>query len=289
MPRKTATTEPVVFQIEFKKGKAAHNRLPLAHVLAALQELDLMIRELGKKVQRDSGMENPDGDFGIELLAGPAGAAFPKGSVKSRWAITRDIENGVRTVSHVISTTAIVEKKQVASVDEYGAPIVRRLAKIGDIQEKDRTELQLQLAQKGKITDKASLSQRGVQTLKALSASDFAIESVTLYGKLGKLADYSKDDEEGFIWGELLEDNGNAWRVRFARTELKKVQRLFTEQVVISGDANYFKTKSPRLDAKSVDADKDRNYVAGFNRFRRNYRTIFGDRDPQEILKEIRG
>ncbi len=96
MPRKTATTEPVVFQIEFKKGKAAHNRLPLAHVLAALQELDLMIRELGKKVQRDSGMENPDGDFGIELLAGPAGAAFPKGSVKSRWAITRDIENGVR-------------------------------------------------------------------------------------------------------------------------------------------------------------------------------------------------
>jgi len=189
----------------------------------------------------------------------------------------------------VISTTAIVEKKQVASVDEYGAPIVRRLAKIGDIQEKDRTELQLQLAQKGKITDKASLSQRGVQTLKALSASDFAIESVTLYGKLGKLADYSKDDEEGFIWGELLEDNGNAWRVRFARTELKKVQRLFTEQVVISGDANYFKTKSPRLDAKSVDADKDRNYVAGFNRFRRNYRTIFGDRDPQEILKEIRG
>jgi len=48
--------EPVVFQIEFKKGKADRNRLPLAHVLATLQELDLMIREVGKKVQRDSGI-----------------------------------------------------------------------------------------------------------------------------------------------------------------------------------------------------------------------------------------
>src|SRR5216684_2734892 len=112
---------------------------------------------------------------------------------------------GCASVSHVISTTAIVEKKQVASVDEYGAPIVRRLAKIGDIQEKDRTELQLQLAQKGKITDKASLSQRGVQTLKALSASDFAIESVTLYGKLGKLADYSKMMRRGLF-------GANSWK-----------------------------------------------------------------------------
>ncbi|MFY9561961.1 MAG: hypothetical protein WAQ52_17140 [Terriglobales bacterium] len=286
MPRKT---EPVVFQVEFKKGTATRNRLPLADVLGTLQELDLMIRELGKKVQRDSGVENPDGDFGMELLAGSTGIAFAKGSIKSHLLITKDIENGVRTVSRVIGTTAIVEKKEVTSVDEYGAPVVRRLAKIGDIQEGNKTELHLQLAQKGKITDKANLSKNGLEALRALSASDFAIESVTLYGKLKKLADFGRDDEEGAIWGQLVEDNGNIWRVRFAESDLQKVKNLFRQQVVVSGDANYFKTKNPRLDAKTIGPDKDRNYVTGFKRFRKNYRAIFGDRDPQEILKDIRG
>jgi len=286
MPKKI---EPAVFQIEFKKGKADRNRLPLAHVLATLQELDLMIREVGRKVQRDSGIENPDGDFGIELLAGSTGIAFSKGSVRASAAITRDVENGIQTVGRVIGTTAGIEKKQVASVDEYGAPVVRRFAKIGEMQELDHTELGLKLAQKGTVTDKAVLSGRGFDALRALSAADFSIESLTVYGKLKRLTDFSKDEDRMLLWGELVEDNGDVWRVRFLNANLKKVRDLFTKQVVISGDASYFKTKHPRLDARTVSEDRERHYIAGFNRFRKDYRRIFGDRDPEEILKEIRG
>src|SRR5579872_3050863 len=141
--------EPVIFSIVFRDGIANQNRLPLSHVLDTLRELDQMVKEVGRKIQRDNGVENPDGDFGIELLAGSTGIAFRRGSVKASAAITRDVENGVRTVQTVIGTTALVEKRDVASVDEYGEPVFRRLSKIVPIQEQDGTKLRLQLTNKG--------------------------------------------------------------------------------------------------------------------------------------------
>jgi hypothetical protein len=58
---------------------------------------------------------------------------------------------------------------------------------------------------------------------------------------------------------------------------------------VIFGDANYFKTKNPRLDALTIKEDQERDYVAAFDDFRSTYDEVFQDRDPEEILKEIRG
>jgi hypothetical protein len=289
MPKKSKTPEPLVFHIEFQKGKAVRNRLPLAHVIATLQEIDLMVREVGKRIQRDHGIENPDGDFGIDLLAGSTGLAFAKGSVKAAAAATKDMDNAARALKHVIGMTAIVEKKQVASIDEYGAPVVRRLTRIGDIQEQDQTELKLRLAKEGKVTDTANFSETGIKALRSLSASDLAIQSVTIYGKLKKLADFSREDDKCIIWGELEDDSGEVWRLHFRETDLKRAQGLFTKQVVIHGDANYFKTKTPRLDVSRIDPDEERHYVRGFTRFRKNYKDTFGNRDPQEILKDIRG
>lgn len=287
MPKKTP--EAVVFHIEFQKGKASRHRLPLTHVLTTLQELDLMVREVGKKIQRDKGMENPDGDFGIELLAGSSGIAFSKGSMKTAAAATKDIDNAARAIKYVIDTTATVEKKRVVSVDEYGAPVVRRLTKIGELQEQDQTELRLRLARQGRITDKTTFSEQGIKTLRALSASDLAIQSVTVYGKLRRLVDFSKDEDTSSIWGELEDDSGEVWRLSFREGDLQQIQRLFTKQVVVYGDANYFKTRTPRLDVSKITQDVERHYVRGFERFRRNYRDVFGDRDPQQILKDIRG
>jgi hypothetical protein len=282
-------TDRAVFSIIFKYGKADKNRLPLSHVLATLQELDYMVREVGKKIQRDHGVENPDGDFGIELIAGATGIAFGKGSVKAQAAITRDVNNGIRTVSSVIGTTALVEKKAVVSVDEYGEPVFRRLNRISPIQEKDGTELRLQLAEQGEVTEKARFSERGIKVLRELSATEFAVESVTLYGKLRKLTDISRVEDQDDIWGELLEDNGDKWRIKFHPTDFDKARRLFTKQVVVFGDASYFKTKFPRLDVKDITEEKKRDYVAAFDRFSEEYEEVFGDRDPQKILRDIRG
>lgn len=286
MPKRT---EPAIFHIDFSKGKANRNRLPLAHVVEILQEFDLMIREVGKKIQRDNGVENPDGDFGIELLAGATGIAFAKGSFRTANAITKDVENGLLAVSHIIGTTGFVERKKSVSVDEYGMPIVRRLSRVAEIQEQDQTEIRLKLAKQGKVTDTALFTNRGIQAIKSLGEAELAIEAITVYGKLKKLADYSKDDEHTVLGGTLIEDNGNEWRVRFLQTDLKKVQRLFTKQVVVSGDASYFRTRTPRLDAKTVDEDRERDFVAGYKRFRKDYRDVFGDRDTSDILKDIRG
>jgi hypothetical protein len=287
--RKTIYLDTPVFTVTFKKGRARNNRLPLAHVLATLQELDFMIREVGTQIQRDRGIENPDGDFGIELLAGASGVAFGKGSVKATALITRDTINGVESVNRVISTTDDIEKKKPGAVDEYGEYVLRRLPRISDIQEKDGTELRLQLAENGKITNQAKFSENGVKVIRSMSEAEFAVEHLTLYGKLRQLKDSSKDEEHSrYFWGELLEDNGNIWRIRFKRGDMRDVLPLFTKQVAIFGDANYFKTKNPRLDALTIKEDQERDYVAAFDDFRSAYGEIFQDRDPEVRMVTLR-
>jgi hypothetical protein len=281
--------DETLFSIVFKKGMANKNRLPLAHVIATLRELDSMIQEVGRKVQRAAGVENPDGDFGVELLAGATGLAFQKGSVKAASAITRDVANGVATLGHIIQTTDIIEKKRVVAIDEYRAPVIRGLAKIGTVQEQDKTELSIQLVQRGKITERTRFSDRGVQAIRRMGVAEFAIESLTVFGKLRSLTDRSKIEQEDDIWGELIEDNGNKWRIKFNPADLDKAQGLFTKQVEAFGDATYFKTHFPRLDVKTIHEDKQRDYVTASERFSSDYDEVFGDRDPEQILKDIRG
>ncbi len=291
--QKLLAPSSAIFSVVFDKGRATKHRLPLSHVLNTLRELDLLIRELGKKVQRANGVRNPDGDFGIELIANSSGFAFSKGSIESRAVITKDVQNGITTVSRIIGTTNGVEsKKDSVSVDEYGAPVLRRLAKIAPFQAQDKSELRLQLlTPKGAVIESSSFGKAGIQTVQRLTASEFEIESLTVYGKLSKLWDQSRTDEEDDIWGDLIEDNGNKWAMKFKPAALKKVQKLFffTKQVVVTGDAFYFKVKGPRLDVTEIEPDKPRNYVAAFNAFGRKYKDALGDRTPQEILADIRG
>jgi hypothetical protein len=278
-----------IFSIVFKKGLAEKNRLPLNHVISTLREIDSMIREVGRKVQREAGVEIPDGDFGIELLAGATGLAFQKGSFKTASAITRDIVNGTETLTRIIKTTDVIEKKRMVSVDDDRAPVVRGLALISNIQEKDKTELSIQLAKQGKITEHTKFSEKGIQAIRGMSAAEFAVESLTLYGKLRGLTDRSRAEMEDDIWGELVEDNGNKWRIKFYPHDLGKARELFTKQVAVFGDAVYFKTRFPRLDVKTISEDKPRDYVSAFDRFSHDYGDVFGDRDPEQIIKDIRG
>lgn len=284
MTRKAET----VFSVVFKKGMAENNRLPLSQVVSTLRELDYMIREVGKKVQQENGRQEPDGDFGVELLAGATGLAFQKGSVKTAAALTKDVSNGFETLTRIIQTTNIIERKRVVSIDEFGAPVVRRLATISAFQEKNQTELQLRLSQ-GQLKEQARFSDRGVQAIKQMGKAEFAVESVTLYGKLRKLTDISRVEDQDDIWGELLEDNGDKWRIKFHPTDFDKARKLFTKQVIVFGDASYFKTTFPRIDVKDIVEEKKRDYVAAFDRFSHEYEAVFGDRDPQKILKDIRG
>jgi hypothetical protein len=281
-------TNETIFSIIFRKGRAERNRLPLSHVLSTLREIDAMIREVGRKVQQEAGVESPDGDFGVELLAGSGGLAFQKGSVKTASAVTKDIPNAVETLRRIIRTTGEIETKKTVSIDEFRAPVAKRLATISPWQQQDRTELDIQLAERGKISERTRFSEKGILAIQSMGQSQFAVESVTLYGKLRGLTDRSKTEKEDDIWGELIEDNGNTWRIKFIPTDLDKAKALFTRQVVIFGDATHFKTKDPRVDVKTIEEDKERDYVSAFNHFAKSYESIFGDREPEDILKDIR-
>ncbi len=288
MPNRQKPTNPV-FSIVFSKGTADKHRLPLTHVLETLSEIAKMIREVGIQVQRANGVESPDGDFGIELLAGETGGAFFASSLRAEAAVTRDVRNGLETISRIFQVTDTVEKKSVRSVDNFGEPVLRRLALVGKIQEKDSTELKMQLIAGRSKPKETRFSAIGVAALRAMGTAELAIESVTLYGKLKRLTDFSEADESNYFWGQIREDSGNVWRVRFNTADLRKVQKLFTKQVVVSGNAAYFRTRGPRLDAAEISEEKPRDYMAALARLQKNYGKLLGNESSQSVLEDLRG
>jgi hypothetical protein len=289
MTSAVAFREDPIFSIVFTKGMAERHRLPLSHVLATLTEIDKMIREVGIQIQRAAGVERADGDFGVELLAGDKGIAFGKGSVRTQAVITRDVKNGVQTLGKIIEITDTVERKKVQSVDAYGEPVLRRLKQVGKIQEQDKTVMALHLVSGRGKPREANFSEVGAQVIRELQSSELAIESVTLYGKLKRLTDYSDGDEGRHFWGELKEDSGREWRIRFKNDDLPRVHKMFTKQVIVTGDATYFKVKKPRINVRSIQEEKRRDYGAALARFQKNYSGVFRNSNPQDILSDIRG
>ena len=291
-----ASKDSVVFSIVFKKGRAEKNRLPLEDVIATLQQIQQMIRDCGRQIQRDAGIENPDGDFGIELLAGRTGLMFRKGSLKTAAALTQDIPHCMLATNTLIDTTDVLERrpknqKNIVTPD-YAEPILRRLPRISEIQRENGTELHLALSQNRQILNSSKLGEKGRETLKRFDAPEVGIEAITLYGRLRELRDKSKSTDEenkGHFWGELQEDSGRIWRIRFKDKDEARVLQLFRKQVEVTGNATYFRTNAPRVDAAEIDEDVMPDYLAAYERFNSAYRDVLGDRDTQDILDEARG
>ena len=65
--KKSVASPHPIFHIRFTEGLATRNRLPLDHVIRVLTEIKGMLESVGKQIQRQRGVENPSGDFGLEL------------------------------------------------------------------------------------------------------------------------------------------------------------------------------------------------------------------------------
>jgi len=283
-------SDNAVFTIVFRKGLAERNRLPIEHVIRTLQELDELIKEVGRQVQRERGKENPTGDFGVELLAGRTGLVFQKGSLKASAAITQDLDSAEIAVTRVMDTANLLQRKQPASIDPSGAAIIRRFARLSGWQRRDKTELRLEWKKTGQRLQSAMFGEAAIQTIESISGAEMIVEGLTLYGKLRELKDRTiepEDEGKGF-WGELLTDAGERWRILFANAALDKVLPLFRKQVVVTGDAKYFKAYNPRLDARSIEKDIDRDYVAAFDKYEGSDAKDFGGKSVEKLLKELR-
>src|ERR1700752_968955 len=273
-------TQKVSLSIGLKKGVATRNRIPLDHMIATLRGIQNMIREVAT------------GDFGIELVAGKEGIAFRKGSLYTAAEPTKNIERAIQTFQTIINTTDLLQKKtakQPLAVSDYGEEVLRRLPKIAEIQEQDKTELHLTVTEGRKTLSTSTFGARGLATLRSLESAEFQVEAVTLYGKLRELRDMGTGEREtSHFWGELLEDNGHYWRVLFRNSDQEKVQSLFRKQVWIAGDATYYKTKAPRLEAREIDSEPLPDYLTAFDQFSAAFADVFADTEPDEIIADIK-
>ena len=277
-------------EVSLSKGLADRHRLPLQDVIEILREIQDAVRDVGKAIQRQRGMENPTGDFGIEILADSEGFIFQKNGVKTTAVLTRDVRNGEAAFRQVMKTATQLEKKRPASIDAYGDIAVRRLVSIAEVQKKLHAELKLTLVRADGKKEEARFGDVGIATTESLSSPDTIIKGIILFGKLRQLFDRSKSETGGrFFWGELITDGGEIWKVRFRNREERRIIPLFRKRVKIEGDARYYKASYPRLSAETVELDKAKNFEAAFNRFFGADAEIYGKEKFEDLVSEMRG
>lgn len=299
MPRQKVVTKPAIsvaldeplFEVVLSGGMADRHRLPLDHVIRVLQRIQECIREIGKVVQRENGVEVPDGDFGIELLATGEGFVFTRGSVRSTAAITKDQANGKEAVRRVMKTANHLEKKRPASIGVMGELVMPKLAQIAEIQKQDRTKLQMALTvPKRKMPEIVVFSEPGIHTLEAIAADETTERGLTIYGRLRQLSDRSTSEEGGdYFWGEIIKDDRQIWRARFASQQQDAIVKLFRKRVVIDGDVTYFRIKTPKIDVKHIELDPNRDYEAAFDELYGSDADIYGNEDFDSLIAEMRG
>jgi hypothetical protein len=259
--------------IRFIDGLATRNRLPLDHVIRVLNEIKSTLETIGKDVQREQGAEDPSGDFGLEIVGG-----FRRGSVKAAVAITKNQAAGVVAARQFLSTvnslsTQFAGRKRsaksatVAAV-AYDPRVVSRVGNINKVREIDKTRVEFSLVQRGGgRQEKATINDRTAEVLAKLREPNFAIEDLTVYGKLSQLRDPSGEGEESrkAFFGELVGDDGQTWRIEFRPDDAQRVAGLFRRQVHVTGNAVYYKALNPKIVAKDFGPDEQRDYDAAFD------------------------
>jgi len=287
MSKKSGET---IITVVLDRGMARRNRLPLRHVLDILRELQEAIRTAGIQVQREKGVRDPNGEFGIELLADSKGFIFQKGSVRSRAAITIDVENGAEAFRRVMKTADILESSRPLRITGGNDAIVRHFSAIGGIQKNDQTELKLSLSTPRKKAQVATFGDAGIQHVEKFQVSESSIEGLTVYGRLRELRDQSTSERGGkFVWGELVSDTGEKWRVRFNSSDLEEVLHLFRKRVVVTGLAEYYAAYPPRLIAETFHIDQQRDYEAAFDSLYGMDADIYGNENFESLVREMKG
>lgn len=282
-----------VLSVKLQKGLADRRRLPLVHVISVLEEVSQMIAEVGRDLQRQKGIANPTGEFGLEILAGSKGLLFSPGSLEAHLAITQDVQTGILAAQRIVRTVGLMEEDKFppAEDEEVNAHIVRRLNRIARIQELDKIEMHLAVKVPGYPKSMvATFGTTAVALARSLQAPTFRMEEMTLYGKLFELTDRStSDEEEGkFFWGELRRESGETWRVEFKASDVNLVTGLFRRQVAITGTAFYYRVASPKLVAEKIEADPERDFETAFEDLQGCYKDIY-KADFPTLMRRMHG
>jgi hypothetical protein len=282
------TSDPII-TIKLRKGLADRNRLPLGDFLTVLEEFRQMVVGVGKKIQRERGAAFPDGDFGLEIVAGTGGRAVRPGSVWSPVAITANSEVGVLAAQEVIRTLDQLEREEgvVDFSQQWDRDLIRRVSRVARIQKRDRLELEVSIQRPGDPDPVvATFGAAGIASIHALQTPTFEVGGLSIYGKLVELLDRDPADEGGKgFWGELRRDNGESWRVQFRPADLDKVTPLFRKQVLVTGVGVYYRVASPKIIADSISVDSERDYESAFEEMLGNYRDVMSA-DALQRLRE---
>ena len=283
--------DDLIITVKLQRGLADRHRLPLADVLSVLEELRQMIAEAGRRIQRERGVPNPSGDFGIEVIATEGASIFRRGSVEMPLVMTMNVATGLLATQEVIQTLSALEADQGVPEPnrELDRALLRRISRVARVQRRDRMELEIQVNRPGfSVPMKATFGSAGMESLRALQTPTFQVEGVSLYGKLVQLIDYDfEDEEEKGFWGELILSDLERWRVKFKPSDSAAATVLFRKQVCVTGRAIHYRVAAPVIVVESIVADAERDYEAAFDELFGSYKNVF-KADLGTLLKQVR-
>jgi hypothetical protein len=119
-------------------------------------------------------------------------------------------------------------------------------------------------------------------------ATTLAVEGVSVRGVLFGLEDRPSDREKRFFSGELMDEAGKAWSIRFKVQLADEARTLWRKAVELVGRARYSKMRRPVLYVEHGQLLAGGAWQEALTRHRGSWRRLYQGMSMDDILRDLR-
>jgi hypothetical protein len=274
-------------KVSLRGGRAEQNRAHVEDLILLLQEFQAVVLEFGR--QR-AGSDVPDAVIRSSCRLDLVGLTF--GSVAPELELANFTEQEPNPLGMGALEDACRVFSLLSAVDAVRGPlvppsVVDHIDRIGGLLDRGYEKVETTYLADGRSLV-GVLDQEFRARFLADEATTLAVEGVSVRGFLFGLEDRPSDREKRFFSGELMDEAGKAWSIRFNVQLADEARSLWRKSVELVGRARYSKMRRPVLYVEHGQMLAAGAWKEALTRHRGNWRRLYQGMSMDDILRDLR-
>lgn len=273
-------------RIALTGGRAEQNRAPVDDLVLLLQEVQALVLAFGR--QR-AGAEVPEAIVRSSCQLEVVGLSFGSIAPELELAYFVDQEPNAIGLSALEDTCRVFSALRTETVPALSlAPsVVDHIERVTELLDRGYSRIETTFNYNGQhLTGVVDHELRAY--LVADEASALAVEDVSVRGLLFGLKDRPSERQKHFFSGDLLDEAGQTWGVRFRLAFADEARGLWRKPVELTGTARYSKIRRPVLFVERAAIAPETSWQAILSRVQGSWRGLYEGMSLDDILRELR-
>lgn len=274
-------------RISLKGGRAAQNRAPVEDLIVLLHELQALTVDIGKQL---SGGDVPEEvitkSCALDIVGLSYGSLTP---VLELAYFTESDPNpiGRRAVEEVCRAFSVLRDPDAYPVTHLTSTAVEHIDRMARLLDRGYEAIE-STCEYDDVRVTGTIDAELRAALIADQVGGVTVDGVTVRGILYGLQDRPREREKEFFKGELSDEAGQAWAVRFPRESVDLARQFWRTRVELTGQARYTRVRRPVLFVSGGKAVHPEDWQTVLRQQRGAWRELFAGEPFDRIVDDLR-